>query len=141
MDPDSQHHQLLKIVCGSAWVDGHLEPAEVKYLELLQKRYHLIQDPELRDLLHHPVSLQQTEQWMVDYLRDATDQERMQLLGSIGNLLIADQEVSEEEHRLLDDYYTLMSSIPPHPESTPVVIKTLGGFVKRVVKSVQSALR
>lgn len=136
MDQANQHQLLLKIVAGSAWVDGHLEVEEVKYLEHLLERYDLANDSELRPLLEGPIPLQQTEAWMVDYLRDATEDERMQLLGAIGNLLIADDQVSPEEHELLDDYHTLMSSIPARIDAAPKLVSAVGQFFKKVVKAV-----
>lgn len=138
MDQANQHQLLLKIVAGSAWVDGHLEPEEIEYLERLLERYDLASDRELKPLLQQPISVQQTESWMVEYLRDATENERMQLLGAIGNLLIADDQVSPEEHELLDDYHSLMSSIPPRIESAPKLVSAVGQFFKQVVRSVRS---
>jgi hypothetical protein len=61
----------------------------------------------------------------------------MQLLGAIGNLMMADNTVSPEEHTLLDDYYTLMAGIPPRPESAPHLVKGVGQFFRRLVKAVR----
>lgn len=138
MDQTQQHQLLLRIVAGSAWVDGHLEAEEVKYLERLLERYDLAGDGELQPLLREPISVQQTESWMVEYLRDATEDERMQLLGAIGNLLIADDQVSPEEHELLDDYHTLMSNIPARIDAAPRLVSAVGQFFKRVVRAVQA---
>ncbi len=137
MDQANQHQLLLRIVAGSAWVDGHLEEEEVKYLERLLERYDLMDNTELKSLLQEPISARQTESWMVEYLRDATEDERMQLLGAIGNLLIADDRVSPEEHELLDDYHTLMSNIPPRIEAAPKLVSAVGQFFKKVVQAVK----
>ncbi|MEN9201760.1 MAG: hypothetical protein Q6K80_00140 [Thermostichus sp. DG_1_6_bins_120] len=136
MNPTTQHQLMLKIVAGSAWADGHLEPQELAYLGSLLRRYELEHDPELQELLRQPVSIQQTELWMADYLAQATEAERMQLLGAIGNLLIADDNVSPEEHSLLDDYHSLMAGIPAQPESAPNLVKRVGQFFRRVAKAV-----
>lgn len=133
MEPQSQI-LILKIVIGSAWIDRHLEPGEVKYLQTLLERYRLDHNPELLALLEKPVSLPQTEQWMVQYLMDATETERLQLLGAIGKMVIADEIVSPEDHNLLDDYYDLMADIPPKLEATPTLVKTVGQFVRRVLQ-------
>lgn len=124
---------LLKIVIGSAWADGHLEPAELDYLHRLLQRYDLEQDPQLKALLNRPVSPDQVEQWMVEYLQGATEEQRMRLLGAIGNLLIADDTVSAEEHQLLDDFHTLMAAIPTQPDLLPKVVKSLGQLFKQIV--------
>jgi len=80
--------------------------------------------------------MEQTERWMADYLAQASETERMQLLGAIGNLMIADNTVSPEEHTLLDDYYTLMAGIPARPEAAPNLVKGVGQFFRRVAKAV-----
>ncbi|MBV8887650.1 MAG: TerB family tellurite resistance protein [Chroococcidiopsidaceae cyanobacterium CP_BM_RX_35] len=133
MEPQNRH-LMLKIVIGSAWIDHHLEPGEVKYLQTLLERYQLAHNPELLALLEKPVFLPQTEQWMVQYLMGATEIERLQLLGAIGKMVIADEIVSPEDHNLLDDYYNLMADIPPKPEVTPTLLKTVGQFVRRVLQ-------
>jgi uncharacterized tellurite resistance protein B-like protein len=137
MEPQYQHQLMLKIVIGSAWVDGHLEPSEVDYLQTLLERYQLTHDAQLLALLEEPVSVRQTESWMVEYLANTTQQERQRLLSAIGKLVIADDTVLPPEHTLLDDYYTLMAQIPAHPEQTPTLVETVGSFVRKAVKAVR----
>jgi hypothetical protein len=143
MDSAHHHHLMLKILIGSAWVDQHLVPQEVTYLNQVLSRYHQGHDPELQALLSHPVTLRQTEQWLVDYLKDSPDSERLKLLAAIGNLLIADDKVSDVEHDLLDEFHTLMASIPSPPEPlphlvdhAPKLLQQLGKFFRRVMSSV-----
>ncbi len=50
MNPTTQHQLMLKIVAGSAWADGHLEPQELAYLGSLLRRYGLEHDTELREV-------------------------------------------------------------------------------------------
>ncbi len=50
MNPTTQHQLMLKIVAGSAWADGHLEPQELTYLGSLLRRYGLEHDTELREV-------------------------------------------------------------------------------------------
>lgn len=133
-----QHRLMVKIIIGSAWVDGRVEPAEVQYLQTLLERCQLTHAPDLLALLEEPVSLRQTERWMADYLADTTETERQRLLAAIGKLVIADDTVMPQEHILLDDYYTLMAEIPPHPESTPTLVETLGKFVRKVARTVRN---
>ncbi len=137
MDQGNQHRRIIEIVIGSAWADRHLEPGEVAYLQKLLVQYHLDHDRELLALLQTPVSLEQTTQWMVAYLMDSTDTERLQLLAAIGNVLIADNEVSEQDHNLLDEYHNLMAQIPAHSEAMPTLIETVGKFFRRVTRSVR----
>ena len=97
---------MVKIIIGSAWVDGRVEPAEVQYLQTLLERCQLTHAPDLLALLEEPVSLRQTERWMAHYLADTTETERQRLLAAIGKLVIADDTVMPQEHILLDDYYS-----------------------------------
>ncbi|WP_404786187.1 TerB family tellurite resistance protein [Altericista sp. CCNU0014] len=144
---DSAHHQhlMLKILIGSAWVDRHLVPAEVTYLNKVLARYHQAHDPELQALLSHPVSLGQTEGWLVDYLKDSPDSERLKLLAAIGNLLISDDKVSDIEHDLLDEFHTLMAKIPSPPEPlfdikehSPTILQQLGKFFRHVFSAIHA---
>jgi uncharacterized tellurite resistance protein B-like protein len=137
MEPQYQHQLMLKIVIGSAWVDGHLQPLEVDYLQTLLERYQLTHDAQLLALLEEPVSVRQTQSWMVEYLANTTQQERQRLLSAIGKLVIADDTVLPPEHTLLDDYYTLMAKIPADPEQTPTLVETVGSFVRKAVKAVR----
>jgi hypothetical protein len=143
MDAVPHHHLMLKILIGSAWVDRHLVPEEVVYLNQVLSRYNQAHDPELQALLSHPVPLYQTERWLVDYLKDNPDSERLKLLAAIGNLLISDDKVSEIEHDLLDELHTFMGSIPspsePFPnlsDRVPKILQQLGKFFRQVMSAV-----
>lgn len=138
MDSQYQQQLMLKIIIGAAWVDGHLEQAEIEYLQTLLKRYELTHDPELMALLEKSVPLQQTEIWIVEYLADTTETERQRLLAAIGKLLIIDDTVLPVEHDLLDDYYALMAEIPAQPEETPTLVATVGKFVRQTINSLRN---
>lgn len=140
MEPQNQHKLMLKIIIGSAWVDGHLEPAEVQYLQTLLARYQLTHASDVLALLEEPVSLSQTEFWMVEYLADTTETEieRQRLLGAIGKVVIADDTVLPQEYALLDDYYALMAEIPARPEETPTLVETVGKFVRKAARTVRN---
>ena len=135
MESSTQHHLALKILIGSAWADGVLEPEEQKILTAALQRYGETYDRELKHLLEQPVSLQQTERWISQYLADATETERQALLGAIGRVLFADREVTDEEHMLLDDFHSMMGSIPAHIE-VPELAKSVGNFVKKAVRTI-----
>ncbi|MCG9893387.1 MAG: TerB family tellurite resistance protein [Thermosynechococcaceae cyanobacterium MS004] len=139
MDLAHQHQLMLKILIGSAWVDRHLEPEEVTYLNSVLKRFHLEGDRDLQALLKTPVPPEQTERWLVAYLRDTPDSERLKLLAAIGNLLISDHVVSAVEHDLLDEFHDLMASLPAPRESSefhhgPKLLEKIGQFFRRVMQ-------
>jgi len=91
----------------------------------------------MQSLLETSVPLEQTERWIVAYLSNTTETERLKLLAAIGNILIADNNVSDADHDLLDEYHTLMAAIPPHPEATSTVVRTLGQYARKVIRSVR----
>ena len=141
MESLEQEKLLLKIVIGAAWIDRYLAPEEIEYLQKLLEQYHLHLNSELQQLLKQPIALQQTENWIVEYLKDTTSKERLRLLSAIANMFMADENVSEIEHQLLDEYYELMARIPPHPEATPTLVETISGFVKKLINSLSLARR
>ncbi len=143
LDPTPPRRRLLvQIVLGAAWVDGRLDPAEVAYLERLLQRERLEHDPDLKVLLRDPVSVPQTEAWMAQYLVHASEEERQALLGAIGNLMMADDQITVQEHHLLDDFYTLMERIPT-PLELPLspqevarhLVKGVGSLFKKVTRA------
>ena len=136
MNSEQQQSLILKILMGSAWADKQLEPQEVSYLQTLLQRYHLSHDSELQALLETPVSPQQTEKWIVAYLKNADEEERMILLAKIGKLLISDDQVSDSEHDLLDRYYELMARTPHHADAIPKLVNTLGRFVRDSIQTI-----
>ncbi|NJK40868.1 MAG: TerB family tellurite resistance protein [Acaryochloridaceae cyanobacterium SU_2_1] len=137
MAPDPQHRLMLQILIDSAWVDHHLSHPEVAYLQKVLERYHLSQDPELQALLTTAVPLEQTERWIIAFFQQVSNPERLKLLATMGQLLIADDEVSDLEHDLIDAYHTLMAQIPDHPdypEQVTHVIQTIGQYVRQALQ-------
>jgi hypothetical protein len=142
LEQTAEHQLILKILIGSAWVDRQLDAHEVTYLQSLLVRYHLGGDRELIDCLAHPMPIDQTESLVVRYLKEANDEQRLALLAKIGKVLIADNQVSEREHDLLDDYHELMGRIPapadpnePTPELVPQLVKMVGKFAQKVMQA------
>jgi hypothetical protein len=131
----ARHKRLMQIIIGSAWVDGQIEARESEYLAKLLERYRLTQDKDLQRSLTTAIPIQQTEQWMREYLFGTTEAERQSALVAIAKLLIIDDVVSDLEHQLLDDYYEIVARVPPIPDLTPVV-KTVGKFVKQAAAAI-----
>ncbi len=144
MDTAHQQKLMLKILIGSAWVDRHLEPEEVAYLSNVLARFHLDHDAELQGLLQTSVPREQTERWLIAYLKDTPNTERLKLLAAIGNLLISDHVVSSIEHDLLDEFHELMASLPAPPEAplhiseiAPNLAQRVGQFFRHVMEAVK----
>lgn len=139
MDTELQR-LTLQILIGSAWIDHHLSDPEVAHLQKTLSRYHLSQDPELQSLLQAPVPSAQTERWMVEFLKNTHQEERLQLLAAIGNLLISDEVVSDVEHDLIDEYHDLMARIPDEPAYVPNLVKNIGHYVKKALRTISNQL-
>lgn len=139
MDTESQR-LTLQILIGSAWVDHNLSEPEVTYLKQVLARYRLSQDPELQTLLQAPVPLQQTERWIIKYFKKNDQEERLKLLAAIGNLLIADDVVTEIEHDLLDEYHELMARTANQPDHLGTLVKNIGSYVNKALKTLVNQL-
>ncbi|MCU0566975.1 MAG: TerB family tellurite resistance protein [Oculatellaceae cyanobacterium Prado106] len=126
---------LLQIVIGSAWVDGQLDDRETQYLTNLLQHHGQASDRDLQEIIGQPVPIQQTERWMAEYLLGTNETERQRALSAIAKLIIVDDQVTDQEHQLLDDYYDLMATIPALPDLSPVV-KSVGQFVKQAAKAI-----
>lgn len=143
MDQSQKQKLMTQILIGSAWIDRSLEPQERLYLQKVLERYHLGHDAELLALLNKPTPVETTEKLLIEYFRQSTNDERIQLLADIGKILIADDTVSDVEHDLLDEYHELMARMPTHesPEisMTAEIAKAarqIGSFVIDLVHQV-----
>jgi len=138
---DTEYQRLtLQILIGSAWVDHQLSEPEVTYLKEVLARYHLSHDPELQTLLQAPVPLQQTERWIFEYFKKHDQEERLKLLATIGNLLIADDVVSDVEHDLLDEYHDLMARTTNQRDHLGTLVKNIGSYVNKALKTLVNPL-
>ncbi|MEN9204738.1 MAG: hypothetical protein Q6J68_07030 [Thermostichales cyanobacterium SZTDM-1c_bins_54] len=133
-----QEELMLKVIIGAAWADQDLAPQEITALQGWLERLQQHRNRQLLALLREPIPLQQTETWLLQYLQGATYEERLRLLGAIGNLIIADRRVTDSEHQLLDDYHALMAAIPPAPD--PVLPENLRSFVQHIGKTIKKVL-
>lgn len=134
MDASDRKLLLLKVVIGSAWVDGQLEPEELDYLKNLLERHHLADDYELQAMLKHPIPIDATESWIVDYLARANEEQRDQLLMMVITVITADGVIDATEHSFLLEYQGLMSRIPARPDTAPDLAKALRQMVQQAAR-------
>ena len=133
MDQSQKQKLMTQILIGSAWIDRTLAPEEKSYLQKVLDRYGLGHDQELLDLLAEPTPTADTEQRLVKYFQNSSDEERMRLLADMGKVLMADDEVTDIEHDLLDDYHALMAKIPARSSSDePSITEEIGQAVRQV---------
>jgi uncharacterized membrane protein YebE (DUF533 family) len=95
---------LIKILIGTAWIDGKIQPEEREYLHRIAKEKGVDQEPDIYPLLYELKAVSQAEcySWLKDYLGDRpTSESCQQLLEAISALIYSDGSVDSEEAKLL----------------------------------------
>ena len=96
--------KLVKILIGSAWLDGKIQPEERTYLNRIAQEKGVAQDPEIYPLLQDLRQVETAEcyQWVQDYLGNSpTTADYQNLLEAISGLIYSDSDVDTEEAKLL----------------------------------------
>ena len=102
--------KLVKVLIGSAWLDGRIQPEEQRYLHQVATEEGVATDPEIQPLLHEFKVVSPTEcyEWVKDYLGDhPTIKDCHNLIESISGLIYSDSEVAAEEAELLTKLQSL----------------------------------
>lgn len=111
-----KNKRLLKILIGTAWIDGVIQPEERDYLRQVAKREELIDDEEIHPLLSElkPVGAIECYRWIEEYLAENRDESAYQdLLESIGALIYSDGDVGIQEAKLLAKVQSLDPAVDP----------------------------
>lgn len=96
--------KLVKILIGSAWLDGKIQPEERTYLNRIAQEKGVAQDPEISPLLQDLRQIETAEcyQWVQEYLGNSPSTADYQnLLEAISGLIYSDSDVDTEEAKLL----------------------------------------
>lgn len=96
--------KLVKILIGSAWLDGKIQPEERTYLNRIAQEKGVAQDPEISPLLQDLRQIETAEcyQWVQEYLGNSpTTADYQNLLEAISGLIYSDSDVDTEEAKLL----------------------------------------
>ena len=96
--------KLVKVLIGSAWLNGRIQPEEQRYLHQVATEKGVATDPEIQPLLHEFKMVSPTEcyEWVRDYLGDRpTIMDCHNLIEAISGLIYSDSEVAVEEAELL----------------------------------------
>lgn len=119
---------LLKIVTGTAWLDGKVQMEEQEYLKRIAKANDLMDDPELSPLICglKRVTREECYQWVEDYLGPNPSQEdQNQLIEVISGLIYSDGVVDSAEAKLLTDVGNINQSSSPIRQFKQRVIRGL----------------
>jgi hypothetical protein len=96
--------KLVKILIGSAWLDGRIQLQEQQYILQIATEKGLAADPEIQPLLFGLKAVSRTEcyEWVREYLGDRPRIEDCHnLIEAISGLIYSDGEVAVEEAKLL----------------------------------------
>lgn len=104
MSTTAKTKQLLKILVGTAWIDGMIQTEEREFLKKMATESGLNNDPEIQSLLSEikPVTANECYQWLEDYLGDNHRQKDYDdLLEAISALVYSDGDIDIQEAKLL----------------------------------------
>jgi uncharacterized tellurite resistance protein B-like protein len=131
MNDTMKNRRLLKILIGTAWIDGVIQTQERDYLRQMAEHEKLSDDAEIHPLLAElkPVQPIECYRWIEEYLGDTPSLEDYQeLLESISALIYSDGEVGIQEARLL----TKIQSLDPASDSHLSALDKLVGTIRKL---------
>lgn len=104
MATQSSVQTLVKILIGTAWLDGKIHPQEREYLHRIAHAKGVADDPAIQPLLYElrAVKPEECYAWVAEYLGDRpTSQDCQQLIEELSALIYSDGTVANEEAKLL----------------------------------------
>lgn len=137
MVSNSSVKNLVKILIGSAWIDGIIQPEERQYLKELAKEKGVADDPEIKPFLYElvPVKVSDCYAWVREYLGDSpTTEDCQNLIQSISGLIYSDGEVAVEEGKLLTRLQNLSNESDSNHSTINVILKQIQKLYKRCVE-------
>jgi len=131
---------LVKILIGTAWIDGRIQPEEREYLNRIAQEKGVADESEIRPLLNEFTVVKPSEcyEWVKQYLGDRpTSEECQQLLEAISGLIYSDGTVDTEEAKLLTELQSLDPSNISGDQSSNTVLKAIRGLYQRWVAKLE----
>ena len=115
-----KNQKLFKILVGTAWIDGIIQPEERAYLRRVSQELQLTEDPEIKILLSELITVSATEcyLWLDDYLAQYPAKEDYhELLEKVSALIYSDNYVDIREAKLLEK----LQSCDPHQRTENII--------------------
>ncbi|BAQ62009.1 hypothetical protein GM3708_2415 [Geminocystis sp. NIES-3708] len=115
MTTENKTKLLVKILVGTAWIDGIIQPQERKYLQKVVTENNLNEDSDIKSLLSEikSVNPNQCYEWLEEYLGShPTTEDYEELLGGISALVYSDGDVDIQEAKLL----SRLQNLDPHSQ-------------------------
>lgn len=131
---------LIKILIGTAWIDGKIQPEEREYLHRIANEKGVAEDPEIQPFLYEfrPVKPNECYEWVRQYLGDRpTSEDCQQLLESISGLIYSDGTVDSEEAKLLTTLQNLDPSNDNGEYASSSVMKAIRNLYQRWIAKLE----
>lgn len=136
MNQNQNVKTLVKILIGTAWIDGRIQPEERQYLHRIAQEKGVAEDREIQPLLYELRSVKPEEcyRWVREYLGDQPTSESCQnLIESISALIYSDGAVAKEEASLLSRLQQLGVSSGASESSLNKVLLAIRKLYQRCV--------
>lgn len=131
---------LVKILIGTAWIDGTIQPEEREYLNRVAKEKGVADEPEIQPLLHEFTTVKPTEcyEWVKQYLGDRpTSEECQQLLEALSGLIYSDGTVATEEANLLTQLQSLDPNNIGGDQSSNTILSAIRSLYQRWIAKLE----
>ncbi|MDJ0508631.1 MAG: TerB family tellurite resistance protein [Crocosphaera sp.] len=136
MNPQTKNKQLLKILIGTAWIDGIIQAEERDYLKRMSQSSGLSEDEDIKALLSElkPVQPSQCYQWLEEYLGDnPTINDYQELLETLSALIYSDGDVQMQEAQLLTKLQLLDPAQDSSQSAFDKVLKNIQKIYKKAI--------
>jgi uncharacterized tellurite resistance protein B-like protein len=125
---------LMKILIGTAWIDGEIQPEERTYLHRVAQEKGIADDPDIQPLLQEFKSVNPTECYglVKEYLgTNPTSESCQHLIEAISALIYSDGNVANEEAKLLNQLQLLDPANASPEQETNAVLKSIQELYRR----------
>lgn len=127
---------LIKILIGAAWLDGKVQPEELRYINQIAVENGVATEPEIQPLLNQLRMVQPLEcyTWVREYLGNHPQPEDSQILiEAISGLIYSDDDVAIAEAKLLVELQSLDSDSQLIQPGHSGVLKDIQSLYRRWV--------
>ncbi len=131
---------LVKILIGTAWIDGTIQPEEREYLNRVAKEKGVADEAEIQPLLHEFTTVKPSEcyEWVKQYLGDRpTSEECQQLLEALSGLIYSDGIVATEEANLLTELQSLDPNNISGDHSSNTILSAIRSLYQRWIAKLE----
>ncbi len=136
MVKETKNKQLLKILIGTAWIDGTIQGEERQFLHRMAEKYGLESDPEIKPLLSElrPIQPNECYRYLATYLGDNPgEQDYQDLLANLSGLIYSDGDVQMQEAKLLTKLQDLDPALSAQKPPFDKIMRRIQQLYKKAV--------